>query len=86
MHSISLAPSNTTILKACLEAAVTDLSVLAQMMQRRLPDLDALLPNFGWVSKEWICTTLEQTTQHYQADKHIPKQKHFCSRFPAANV
>ena len=86
MHSISLAPSDTTILQARLEAAVTDISVLAQMIQRRLPDLDALLPNFGWVSKEWIHTTLEQATQHYQADKRIPMRKHFRSRFPAANV
>ena len=56
------------------------------MLQRRLPDLDTLLPNFGWVSKERIRTTLEQTTQHYQADKRIPMRKHFRSCFPAAKV
>ena len=33
MHSISLAPSDTPIPKARLEAAVTDLSVLSQTMQ-----------------------------------------------------
>ena len=80
------APSDTPILKAGLEAAVTNLSVLSQTMQRRLPDLDALLPNFGWVSKERIRTTLEQTTQHYQVDQCIPMRKHFRSHFPAANV
>ena len=52
MLSISFVPSNTPITKARHEAAVEDLSVLSQTMQRRLPDLDALLPNFGWVSKE----------------------------------
>ena len=86
MHSISLAPSDTPITKACHEATVEDLSVLSQKMQRCLPDLDALLPNFGWVSKERICTMLEKTTKHYQADKHIPMWKHFRSRFLAANV
>ena len=86
MHSISLAPSDTPLTKAHLTAAVADLSVLSQTMQHRLPDLDALLPNFGWVSKDWIWTTLEQTTQHYQADKRIPMRKHFRSHFPAANV
>ena len=66
MHSISLAPSDsdTPIMKAHHEAAVEDLSVLSQTMQRCLPDLDALLPNFGWVSKERIHTMLEKTTQH----------------------
>ena len=86
MHSISLAPSDTATMKAHHEAAVEDLSVLSQTMQRCLPDLDALLPNFGWVSKEQIRTMLEKTTQHYQANMRIPMRKHFHSRFPAANV
>ena len=86
MHSISLAPSNTPIMKARHEAAVEDLTVLSQKMQRRLPDLDALLPNFGWVRKDRIRTTLEKTTQHYQADKCVPTRKHFRSRFPDANI
>ena len=85
MHSISFAPSDTPITKARHEAAVEDLSVLSQTMQQRLPELDALLPNFVWVSKERIHTTLEKTTQHYQADKRIPMRKHFRSRFPAVN-
>ena len=86
MHSISLAPSDMPITKAHHEAAMEDLTVLSQKMQCRLPDLDALLLNFGWVSKDWICTMLEKTTQHYQADKRIPMQKHFHSSFPAANI
>ena len=73
-------------MKAHHEAAVEDLTVLSQKMQHHLPDLDALLPNFGWVSKDWIHTMLEKTTQHYQADKWVPMQKHFHSCFPAANV
>ena len=59
---------------------------MSQMMKRRLPDLDALLPNFGWVGKERIRDTLAKTTQHYQANKRVPMWKHFKSRFPAANV
>ena len=55
-------------------------------MKRRLPDLDALKPNFGWVSKECIKDTLDKTTQHYQAEKRVPMRKHFKSRFPGANV
>ena len=55
-------------------------------MKCRHPDLNALLPNFGWVSKEHIRDTLAKTSQHYQADKCIPMHKHFRSHFPAANV
>ena len=56
------------------------------MLHRSLPDLDALLPNFGWVGKERIHETLEKTTQHYKADQRVPMCKRFRSRFPAANV
>ena len=86
MHSVSLAPSDTPIMKACHEATVEDLTVLSQKMQHHLPDLDALLPNFRWASKDWIHTTLEKTTQHYHADKHVPMGKHFHTRFPAVNI
>ena len=34
--------------------ALDALSIMSQTMKCRLPDLDALLPNFGWVSKERI--------------------------------
>ena len=56
------------------------------MLRCRLPDLDALLPNFGWVGKECICETLKKTTQHYKADQRVPMHKYFRSRFPAANI
>ena len=74
------------ITQAHLDAAVDALLVMSQQMKHRLPDLDALLPNFGWVGKERIHDTLEKTTQHYKADQHIPMQKHFQSHFPATNV
>ena len=69
-----------------LGAAMDGLAILSQTMKHRLPDLDVLLPNFGWVSKERIRDTLEKTSQHYQADKRVPMRKHFRSHFPAANV
>ena len=56
------------------------------MLFHRLPDLDALLPNFGWVGKEDIHETREKTTQHYRANQHVPMRKHFRSCFPAAKV
>ena len=55
-------------------------------MKRWVPDLDALLPNFGWVGKDCIRDTLTKTTQHYKADQWVPMQKHFRSCFPGANV
>ena len=55
-------------------------------MKQRLPDLNALLPNFGWVGKDRIRDTLAKTTQHYKADQRVPMPKHFCSQFPGANV
>ena len=57
-----------------------------QVMTRTYDDLDMLRPNFGWVSKERIRRTLEQTTQYYRAANYYPFRKHFRSRFPAANV
>ena len=86
MHSLLLAPSHVPSTKTCHKAAVEDLVVMSQKMQHHLPNLDALLPNFGWVSKDQIHTTLEMTTQHYQADKQVPMLKHFRSHFPAMNV
>ena len=69
-----------------LDAAMDGLVAIPQTMKRCLPDLDALLPNFEWVSKERICDTLVKTSQHYQADKRIPMHKNFRSQFPADNV
>ena len=69
-----------------LERCLDTITILGTHMKRRLPDLDALKPNFGWVSKDRIKDTLDKTTQHYQAEKRIPMRKHFKSRFPGANV
>ena len=70
----------------CLDRCLDALAIFGIHMKRRLPDLDALKPNFGWVSKEHIKDTLDKTTQHYQAEKQVPMRKHFKSRFPGANV
>ena len=59
---------------------------MPQTLRHCHPDLDALLPNFGWVGKDCICDTLEKATQHYKADQHVLMRKHFRSRFPTANV
>ena len=69
-----------------LGAAVDGLAIFSQTMKRCLPDLDVLLPHFGWVGKERIRDTLAKTSQHYQADNRVPMRKHFRSHFPAANV
>ena len=57
--------------------ALDALSIMSQTMKHRLPDLDALLPIFGWVSKECIQSSLEKTSQHYKADQRVPMCKHF---------
>ena len=49
----------------CLDA----LTIFGTHMKCRRPDLDALKPNFGWVSKEHIKDTLDKTTQHYKDEK-----------------
>ena len=94
-EALDLFPASTTLVpslyeppitQARLAAALHSLSFLPQMLCHRLPDLNALLPNFGWVGKEGIRETLEKTTQHYKADQCVPMRKHFRSRFPAANV
>ena len=86
--STTIAPPSldTPITQARLASVLHSLSLMPQMLHRRLPDLDALLPNFGWVGKDRIRDTLEKPTQHYKADQRVPMHKHFCSRFPAANV
>ena len=55
-------------------------------LQCILPDLELLHPHFGWVSKECIQSTLDNTSQHCCAMKCNPFHKHFESRFPAVNV
>ena len=82
--STLLVPSlhDPTITQARLASVLHSLSFLPQTLRHRLPDLDAHLPNFGWVGKERIRESLEKTTQHYKADQRVPMRKHFWSRFP----
>ena len=51
---------------------IDSISIMSQMMKRCLPDIDVILPNFGWVSKECIRDTLSKTTQLYRVDQHVP--------------
>ena len=85
-HSFPFDFSDRPVSEDCHAAALDALSIMSQTMKRHLPDLDALLPNFGCVSKDRIRSTLEKTSQHYKADQHIPMRKHFCLHFPATNV
>ena len=82
-----------TIVRAFAAAATTVLAVSAaslsafpQRVQQRLPDLDVLRPNFGWIPVDRIRDTLKAIAQYYRATVHHPFRKHFKSRFPAANV
>ena len=49
-------------------------------------DLKRLGPNFGFVNEERIWQTLKNTTQFARAETRMPLQRHFKTRFPAANV
>ena len=48
--------------------------------------MDALRPNFEWVSGELVKKCLKNTTQHYCGVADYPFCKHFKSHFPGANV
>ena len=85
-HTHSRHHGDIMIIRNCLAAAMDGLAIFSQTMQHRLPDLDVLLPHFGWVSKERICDALAKASQHYQANNRVPMCKHFRSHFPAANV
>ena len=85
-HTHSHHHGDIMIICNCLATAVDGLAIFSQTMKPRLPDLDILLPHFGWASKERIHDTLAKTSQHYQANNRVPVCKHFRSRFPAANV
>ena len=50
---------DTPITQARLTSALHSLSLMPQTLRHRLPDLDDLLPNFGWVGKDRIGDTLE---------------------------
>ena len=86
--STTIAPPSldTPTTQARLASVLHSLSLMPQTLSRRLPDLDALLPNSGWVGKDRIRETLEKSTQHYKADQRVTMRKHFRSRFPATNV
>ena len=58
----------------CLDCCLDALTIFGTHMKHHLPDLDALKPNFGWVSKEHIEDTLDKTTQltgFYQKTKSL---------------
>jgi hypothetical protein len=55
-------------------------------VQPNQPDLATISPNFGGVPRLCIQHTLDPTTQFTRLDTCLPLQKHFKSRFPAANV
>ena len=86
MYTLDFHSHDHPITQECHSFVIDALSSLSQSIKRCLPDLDALLPNFGWVGKDCIQTTLGKTSQHYKADQCIPVWKHFRSRFPTANV
>ena len=67
-------------------AIIDQVVFTVQTMKWQLPDLDALLANFGWVGKNRIRDTLAKTSQYYKADHWVPMRKHFRSRFPGTNV
>ena len=64
----------------------TELNLNPQTITPKLPDIDALCPNFAWLPTDRIESTLDATTQYYQATIHHPFRRHQQSRFPAANV
>ena len=86
MYTVDLHSHDHPITQECHSFVVDALSSLSQSIKQCLPDLDTLLPYFGWVGKDRTQTTLEKTSQHYKADQQIPMRKHFRSQFPAANV
>jgi hypothetical protein len=69
-----------------IERMVNNMIACPQHMTNRLPDVESLKPNFGWVDAKRIQSTLDHTTQYYRAAIYYPFRKHFKSRFPAANV
>ena len=50
------------------------------------PDFEKLRPNFGWLPKDVVKATIENSTQWYQGENRYPMRCHIKSRFPAANV
>ena len=79
MYTLDLHSHDHPITQEHHSFVIDALSSLSQSIKRCLLDLYALLPNFGWVGKDHIQTTLEKTSQHYKADQRIPMRKHFRS-------
>ena len=50
-------PPDTPITQVRLTSVLHSLALLPQTLRHRLPNLDALLPNFGWVGKDRICVS-----------------------------
>ena len=86
LYVTSITHTNDSIAQEQFVYAIEQLIAAPQHMKRRLPNLDALLPNFSWVGKEHIHDMLSKTTQHYVVDQRVPMRKYFCSCFPGANV
>ena len=59
---------------------------MASIIKAKKPDYEALRPYFGWIPAARIRKTLKNTTQWYKAETRFPLQKHYKTRFPAANV
>ena len=76
-HTLSVSTPEDLLTQVQRENAINQVLLMSQTMKRRLLDLDALLPNFGWVGKDQIRDTLDKTTQHYKADQRVPMRKHF---------
>jgi len=85
-HVDSLLTTVALLARTAFAMTVATLSAFPSRVLPRMPDLDALRPNFGWVPTDRIKATLEATTQYYRATIHHPFRKHFKSRFPGANV
>ena len=69
MYALDLHSHDHPITQERHSFVIDTLNSLSQSIKRRLPDLDALRPNFGWVGKDHIQTTQENTSQHYKADQ-----------------
>ena len=53
-HTLSVYTPEDSLTQAQHENAIDQVLLMSQTMKRRLPDLDALLPNIGWVGIDWI--------------------------------
>jgi hypothetical protein len=63
-----------------------DFDINKRDISTRVPNLELLRPNFGWIPIDRIKQTIKSTTQFARASERLPFRKHFRSRFPACNV